>query len=426
MSESFLTNGTTSGCSEGRMFNYANACASNGPGNSNGVVPSFNIMMPNYSPETTVAITLRHFEKESKGQAEQEYDTEHGPPAPPLPDDDPTIDPKVRAIHKKRRKVRSAIVSRRKTAVYLEKLEAELQSRDQVNASLAKRLAVYHEVIADIKNKIGAMQRTIQTKNQLKNQLDRNHHLPQIGEQQFSQNQQLNLSFGYDMNLQQQQQQHAVQHQHNDITSNEIANSGFDVGALSSNDVPVETQLQMSMQMSMPLPPQMLDTCNNQYEHHDMDVNTTTISTTTLNANTPSSITAIPHSNSPFFLDYTGYDEKPATAAATTTAAQAQVAANTITTNSTTTATLSLSQLTTAYDSTISVEEMDGTHDDMNQIDNHIESTINADSFALETHKMLMEKDVHDYSSECSDGILSPITRPQCAYVITPDIHAFV
>lgn len=122
---------------------------------------SFGMITPQYSPETTVAITLRHFEKEAKSQAEGEYDNENGTLPPPPPEDDLSIDPEIRKAHKKKRKVRSAIVSRRKTAIYLEKLEVELEDRDSMNTTLNKNLALYRKVIADIESKIKGMQRSV-------------------------------------------------------------------------------------------------------------------------------------------------------------------------------------------------------------------------------------------------------------------------
>lgn len=122
---------------------------------------SYGMITPQYSPDTTVAITLRHFEKEAKAQAEHEYDAENGELPPPPPEDDSTIDPELRRAHKKRRKVRSAIVSRRKTAIYAEKVEKELNNRDSVNAMLSKHLSVYKEVIKDIRSKIEFMQRCV-------------------------------------------------------------------------------------------------------------------------------------------------------------------------------------------------------------------------------------------------------------------------
>lgn len=177
---------------------------------------SVNTVMPNYSPETTVAIMLRHFEKESKAQAEREYDGEHGllPPAPA--DDDLSVSQKERDIQKKKRKVRSAIVSRRKTAVYLEKLEHELECRDEVNATLAKRLAVYHEVIGDIKNKIETMQRTLQ------HPINSNSSLPNT-----------NFDLRFDLPLQQHQHQSQQQQQQHQQQQ--------------------QVQLQMPLSMSMPL-----------------------------------------------------------------------------------------------------------------------------------------------------------------------------
>lgn len=118
---------------------------------------SYDLITPQYSPDTAIAITLRHFEKQSKQTAEREYDVEHGMLPPPPPDDDPTIDPKVRTIHKKKRKVRSAIVSRRKTAIYVQKLEEELDTRDSLNAKLAERLDRYRCSLHVIQSQIDAL-----------------------------------------------------------------------------------------------------------------------------------------------------------------------------------------------------------------------------------------------------------------------------
>lgn len=322
--------------------------------------------MPNYSPDTTVAITLRHFEKESKSQAEREYDAEHGPLPAPLPDDDPSIDPRVRAIHKKRRKVRSAIVSRRKTAVYLDKLEHELQSRDHVNAALAKRLAVYHEVIADMKSKIGSMQRTIHVRNQLGVQQARHAVQPAVA---------------YALHAQ------CVdgRQEHDDI------GASFSLPAL--NDAVADaSQLPISVQMCMPLSSDALQACN-----VDNTVGTSSHSTVT-----PSSITAVQNSNSsPFFLGYSEYD--------------------TPTTSTVTTPVHSTTHVTSNYDSTISVEEIDGLNNGHCEHDN----TVTADSFAMETQNMVSDKNVHDYSSECSDGILSPAVGEHNPYVIAPHLDAF-
>lgn len=100
-----------------------------------------------YNAATTVAINLRQFEKDSKAQAEREYDDEHGPLPDPPADDDPTIPVQERVSQKKKRKVRSALVSRRKSAIYVEKLEAELETRDSDNASLAAQLDVCKDVL---------------------------------------------------------------------------------------------------------------------------------------------------------------------------------------------------------------------------------------------------------------------------------------
>lgn len=116
-----------------------------------------------YSPATTVAISLRQFEKDAKSQAEHEYDADHGPlPEPPADDDTsmPALD--VQRL-KKKRKVRSAIVSRRKSAIYLEKLEAELELKDSVNAHMETRLGVFKDVLRETSARIDALQRAFAT-----------------------------------------------------------------------------------------------------------------------------------------------------------------------------------------------------------------------------------------------------------------------
>lgn len=115
-----------------------------------------------YSPQTTVAINLRQFEKDSKAQAEREYDAVHGPLPEPPADDDLSIDAGTRLIQKKKRKVRSAIVSRRKSAIYVEKLEAELEMRDNVNADLETRLGVFRDVLRETSSRISALQDAMQ------------------------------------------------------------------------------------------------------------------------------------------------------------------------------------------------------------------------------------------------------------------------
>lgn len=122
---------------------------------------AYTMITPQYAPDTTVAIFLRQFEKDSKTQAETEYDAEHGP-LPELPEDDDhnlSVDKKERNIQKKKRKVRSAIVSRRKSAIYEKKLEEELRVRDNINTELKTRLSVYHDVLRDVRAKIHALQR---------------------------------------------------------------------------------------------------------------------------------------------------------------------------------------------------------------------------------------------------------------------------
>lgn len=118
-----------------------------------------------YSPQTTVQINLRQFEKDSKSRAEREYDEEHGPLPEPPADDDLSVDPATRQIQKKKRKVRSAIVSRRKSAIYVEKLEAELEMRDNINADLETRLGVFRDVLRETSARIQALQQTMEVRN---------------------------------------------------------------------------------------------------------------------------------------------------------------------------------------------------------------------------------------------------------------------
>eukprot|EP00178_Gracilaria_changii_P000970 TRINITY_DN1131_c0_g3_i1.p1 TRINITY_DN1131_c0_g3~~TRINITY_DN1131_c0_g3_i1.p1 ORF type:complete len:406 (+),score=81.12 TRINITY_DN1131_c0_g3_i1:179-1396(+) len=124
----------------------------------------YTIITPQYSPHTTVAISLRHFEKESKQQAEQEYDNEHGLLPDSAADDELCVGIQERTIQKKKRKVRSAIVSRRKNAIYEKKLEEELHHRDQVNADLRNRLTLFHDVLGNIREKISALERSMHGK----------------------------------------------------------------------------------------------------------------------------------------------------------------------------------------------------------------------------------------------------------------------
>lgn len=121
----------------------------------------YTIITPQYSPHTTVAISLRHFEKQSKHQAEQEYDDEHGVLPEPPAEDDPSIDIQERSIQKKKRKVRSAIVSRRKNAIYEKTLEQELHHRDHVNRDLKTRLDLFRDVLDNIRMKISALEKNI-------------------------------------------------------------------------------------------------------------------------------------------------------------------------------------------------------------------------------------------------------------------------
>lgn len=117
-----------------------------------------------YNATTAVAINLRQFEKESKAQAEQEYDLDHGPLPDPPADDDPTISSSERTNQKKKRKVRSAIVSRRKSHIYVEKLERELELRDADNASLASQLGVCKEVLRRTEQRIYTLRTALEAR----------------------------------------------------------------------------------------------------------------------------------------------------------------------------------------------------------------------------------------------------------------------
>lgn len=108
------------------------------------------------SPDTTVAINLRFFEEESKSQAEREYDAQYGANQAPS-----ACDVHSRFTQKKRRKVRSAIVSRRKSALYEKKLEEELEMRDSVNERLKNRLNDYNTQLIDIRNKIQLLEKEL-------------------------------------------------------------------------------------------------------------------------------------------------------------------------------------------------------------------------------------------------------------------------
>eukprot|EP00177_Eucheuma_denticulatum_P007635 GFKZ01013887.1.p1 GENE.GFKZ01013887.1~~GFKZ01013887.1.p1 ORF type:complete len:274 (+),score=24.44 GFKZ01013887.1:86-907(+) len=121
----------------------------------------FTFISPQYNAATTVAINLRQFERDSKAQAESEYDAEHGPLPEPPAEDDHSIPEHERNAQKKKRKVRSAIVSRRKTAIYVEKLEAALEARDNNNASLASQLGVCREVLRETSSRIEKLKRTL-------------------------------------------------------------------------------------------------------------------------------------------------------------------------------------------------------------------------------------------------------------------------
>lgn len=125
------------------------------------ISPQYTAASPQYTAATTVAINLRQFEKDSKAQAEREYDAEHGPLPEPPAEDDHTIPERERNAQKKKRKVRSAIVSRRKTAIYVEKLEAALDVRDNNNASLASQLGVCREVLRETSSRIEKLKRTL-------------------------------------------------------------------------------------------------------------------------------------------------------------------------------------------------------------------------------------------------------------------------
>ncbi|CAN8076204.1 unnamed protein product [Agarophyton chilense] len=106
-------------------------------------------------------INLRSFEEESKTQAEREYDDTYGP-LQDLPDS--SSDPKKRSLLKKRRKVRSAIVSRRKSALYEKKLEDELHLRTKVNDQLRDKLQNYSVTLAGIQQKINILQNNVPTR----------------------------------------------------------------------------------------------------------------------------------------------------------------------------------------------------------------------------------------------------------------------
>lgn len=114
-----------------------------------------------YSPRTTINMNLRFLDRQSKKQAESEYDDEHGADpdyvASPGPEDSSAADQDP-AHQKKRRKVRSAIVSRRKTAIYVEKLEGDLNERENENKELREKLNAFKEVMQDIKDAIEATQ----------------------------------------------------------------------------------------------------------------------------------------------------------------------------------------------------------------------------------------------------------------------------
>lgn len=130
-----------------------------GPSSSGGY--PYTVLASQYTPATTVAISLRQFEKEAKTQAEREYDADHGPlPEPPADDDTSMPVADVQRL-KKKRKVRSAIVSRRKSAIYLEKLESELELKDSVNAHMETRLGVFKDVLRETSARIDAVQKAL-------------------------------------------------------------------------------------------------------------------------------------------------------------------------------------------------------------------------------------------------------------------------
>lgn len=124
-------------------------------------IPASTIEKSPYSPRTTISMNLRFLDRESKKQAESEYDDEHGADpdyvASPGPEDSSAADQDP-AHQKKRRKVRSAIVSRRKTAIYVEKLEADLNERENENKELREKLNTFKDVMQDIKDAIEATQ----------------------------------------------------------------------------------------------------------------------------------------------------------------------------------------------------------------------------------------------------------------------------
>lgn len=110
---------------------------------------------------TTVAISLRQFEREAKAQAESEYDDTNGPMPEPPSADDTSIPPVVAQRMKRRRKVRSAIVSRRKSVIYLSKLERELDIKDSMNGQMETRLGVFRDVLRDTASRIDSLRQTI-------------------------------------------------------------------------------------------------------------------------------------------------------------------------------------------------------------------------------------------------------------------------
>lgn len=128
---------------------------------------NYSMITPQYSPDTTIAIIRRQFEKEAKAEAERDYDAKRGPLPPSPADDDDSIDIKERTIMKKGRKVRSAIVSRKKTAIYEKKLEKALQQRDNINKELKDALSLSQDVLRGIRGKIQYLQRTLDARKEV-------------------------------------------------------------------------------------------------------------------------------------------------------------------------------------------------------------------------------------------------------------------
>lgn len=127
-------------------------------------MPSYSVATPEYNPSTAVAIALSKFDKEAKNIAEAEYDEEHGL-LPERPDPaDCSLDIAEREILKKKRKVRSAIVSRRKSAIYVERVEADLKMRDNINLELRSHIDISREVLRNTTERIQALEEVLERK----------------------------------------------------------------------------------------------------------------------------------------------------------------------------------------------------------------------------------------------------------------------